>query len=64
MAKRIRSAVTLTLSEDEFSAINGFLHEVYQMDPHELTKLMMDNNIIMPINHSETLTKMWGDLHS
>lgn len=44
--------------------ISRHLHEVYQMDPNALTRLMVDNNIIMPINHSETLTKMWGDLHS
>lgn len=64
MAKMTRGDVTLTLSSDEFAAINIFLSEISRIEPRQFTMMMTENNLVMPINHAETLTKMWADLHS
>lgn len=63
MAHMTRNSVTLTLSEDEFSALNGIIAEFRDRDPHEVARMMNENNMVLPINHAETLVKMWDDIH-
>lgn len=64
MATHVRSAVTVHLSENEFSAINGFLHEINRLSPSEFAQKMRDADIMVPINHAEDLVQMWSDLHN
>lgn len=63
MATHVRSAVTVHLTENEFSAINGLLHEIAHLSPSEFTRKMRDADILVPINHAEDLVQMWSDLH-
>lgn len=63
MAQMVNSDVTLTLSNSEFSALNGVLAEVRDMKPEELTEAFRNAGLLLPVNHAETLVAMWDDLH-
>jgi hypothetical protein len=67
MAEHIEPGMhVLVLSEQEFSALNSLLYEVYSYghEPDRLTKIANDSRMALGSNQIATISRLWGRIHN